>query len=81
MPNLERQLDIDKARIFTKIDLASAFWQIPIAVEDQPKTTFHFEGRSYQWVVMPFGLKNAPPTFQRLTDKVLAGMIGNGVYA
>ena len=59
MPSLERQLDVGKARYFTKMDLASAFWQIPIAPEDQRKTAFHFEGRSYKWLVMPFGLKNA----------------------
>ena len=81
MPSLEQQLDIGKAKFFTKMDLASAFWQIPIAPEDQLKTTFHFEGRSYKWVVMPFGLKNAPPTFQRLVDKVLSGLLGRGVYA
>ena len=46
MPGLENQLDIGKAKFFTKMDLASAFWQIPIAPEDQDKTTFHFEGRS-----------------------------------
>ena len=44
MSNLERQLDVGSAQFFTKIDLVSAFWQIPIAVEDQDKTTFHFEG-------------------------------------
>ena len=81
MPNLERQLDIGKANFFTKLDLSSAFWQIPLAERDQLKTTFHFEGRSFVWLVMPFGLKNAPPTFQRLVDKVLAGLIGRGVYA
>jgi hypothetical protein len=81
MPSLEHQLDIGKARFFTKMDLASAFWQIPIAPEDQIKTTFHFEGRSYMWLVMPFGLKNAPPTFQRLVDKVLSDLLGRGVYA
>ena len=81
MPSLERQLDVGKARYFTKMDLASAFWQIPIAPEDQPKTTFSFEDRSYKWLVMPFGLKNAPPTFQRLVDKILSDLIGRGVYA
>src|SRR5690606_26339886 len=81
MPSLERQLDVGKARYFTKMDLASAFWQIPIAPEDQPETTFSFEGRSCKWLVMPFGLKNAPPTFQRLVDKILSDLIGRGVYA
>ena len=81
MPSLETQLDVGRAKYFTKLDLASAFWQIPIAREDQHKTTFHFEGKSYKWVVMPFGLRNAPPTFQRLVDKVLSGLIGKGVYA
>ena len=81
MPSLERQLDVGKAKYFTKMDLASAFWQVPIAPEDQHKTTFHFEGRSYKWLVMPFGLKNAPPTFQRLVDRILADLLGRGVYA
>ena len=37
MPSLERQLDVGKARYFTKMDLASAFWQIPIALEDNTR--------------------------------------------
>ena len=45
------------------------------------KTAFHFEGRSYKWLVMPFGLKNAPPTFQRLVDRILSDLLGRGVYA
>ena len=81
MPSLEEQLNVGDAKWFTKIDLSSAFWQIPLAESDQLKTTFHFEGRSYVWLVMPFGLRNAPPTFQRLMDKTLAGLIGKGVYS
>jgi len=81
MPNLERQLEIGRSKFFTELDLSSAFWQIPLNERDQLKTTFHFEGKSYVWLVMPFDLKNAPPTFQRLVDKVLAGLIDRGVYA
>ena len=61
MPSLEKQLNIGKAKFFSKIDLASAFWQIQIAPQDRHKATFSFEGRSYQWVVMPFGLKTHHP--------------------
>jgi hypothetical protein len=81
MPNLERQLDIGKAKFFTKPDLSSALCQIPQCKRDRLKNTYHFEGKSYVWLVMPSGLRNAPPTFQRLVDKIRAGLIGRGVYA
>jgi len=80
MPNIEHQLDVGRAKFFTKIDLASAFWQIPIWPDHKIRTTFSFEGESYVWKVMPFGLRNAPATFQRLVDKILKGLIGRGIY-
>ena len=62
------------------MDLASAFWQVPLSREDSYKTAFSFEGVTYVWKVMPFGLRNAPPTFQRLGEKILASMIGHGAH-
>ena len=80
MPALERLLDVGRAKWFTKMDLSSAFWQVPLSDEDSLKTAFHFLGRTYVWRVLPFGLKNAPPTFQRLGEKVLASLLGRGVF-
>ena len=56
---------------FTSIDLASGYWQVEIDLKDKPKTAFTCHLRLYEFNVMPFGLKNAPPTFQRLMNKVL----------
>jgi len=48
---------------------------------DESKTTFMTETSSYCYEVMPFGLKNAGATYQRLLDKVLAPMLGRNVHA
>ena len=66
------------AKIFTKIDLASGFHQIAVAPETRPLTAFRLpeavQGSSlWQWTVMPFGLRNAPPTFQRAMAQALVG--------
>ena len=45
-------------------------WQVPVAKEDQPKTTFSSPMVLFQLKVMPFGLKRAPATLQRLMDCV-----------
>jgi len=71
LPNLEACLHLRSGKIFSKIDLASAFHQIPIATKDQVKTGFQAERQIYLWRYMPFGLSNAPATMQRLTDMVL----------
>ncbi len=56
------------------MDLASGYWQVPVAEQDIEKTAFITESGLYEFLVMPYGLTNGPPTFQRLMDMVLAGL-------
>lgn len=78
IPNISDILDkLGKANYFTTLDLASGFHQIEIHPEDIPKTAFTVEHGHYEFVRMPFGLKNAPSTFQRVMDNVLQGLQGN----
>jgi len=61
-------------KYFTAIDLESGFWQINMAGKDAEKTAFVTTFGAWEYVKMPFGLKNAPATFQRTMDAVLAGL-------
>jgi hypothetical protein len=72
LPNIPEMLEsFGGCRYFSTIDLASGYWQVPMAKEDQEKTAFKCKFGLYEFTVMPFGLTNAPATFQRLMDKVL----------
>ena len=58
------------------MDCVSGFWQIPVRTEDRPKRAFSTEYGPFEYKSIPFGLKGAPATFQRLMSTVLSGMQG-----
>ena len=63
------------ARWFSTLDLKSGYWQVPIQERDKEKTAFRTSsGQLFECNKVPFGLCNAPATFSRLMDRVLAGL-------
>ena len=60
------------AQFFSAFDCNARYWQIPIAEEDKPKTEFTCHSGTYQCTRLPFGLRNAPATFQRAIDMILS---------
>jgi hypothetical protein len=64
MPIPEELFDnIGNTNIFTIMDLKQGFNQIVLVTKDRKKTTFHGSNKLWEWLVMPFGLKNAPVFF------------------
>ena len=63
-----------EAKYLSKIDLSKEFYQLPLAEEDREKTAFITTGGKFEFTWMPFGLRNAPVTLQRLVDVVLGGL-------
>ncbi|GBG75313.1 hypothetical protein CBR_g19945 [Chara braunii] len=71
LPRIDDLLDrVQGCWYFSKIDLKSGYHQIAIRPEDQHKTTFQTRYGLYEFVVMPFGLCNAPGTFQHAMDRI-----------
>lgn len=72
MPRVEDLLDkLGKAQYLSTFDLAKGYYQVPVRDQDRDKTAFLSPYGKYRFRTMPFGLKGAPTTFQRLMDQIL----------
>ena len=65
---------LGKSKYYSKIDLSKGYWQIPVAEEDIEKTAFITPDGTYDFLRMPFGMKNSEATLVRGMRKILAGM-------
>lgn len=72
--------NLGNAKVFSTIDLESGFHQVIIKESDREKTAFSLNGAKYEFVRMPFGLKNAPSIFQRCVDDILRPYIAKFAY-
>lgn len=59
---------LNGAKVFSKIDLNNAYHQLPVVDQDRHKTAFTCRYGTFEFRVMPFGLCNAPSTFQRVMN-------------
>ena len=75
LPRIDTTLDaFAGSSWFSTLDLKSGYWQVELQEEDREKTAFTTGNGLWQFVVMPFGLCNAPATFERLIELVLVGL-------
>lgn len=81
LPNIEDLFSkIGRATYFSAIDLVSGFHQIEMEPESIPKTAFSTENGHYEFLRMPFGLKNGPPQFQRTMNLIFCDLPNVLVY-
>lgn len=73
LPTINHLLEnLRGSKLYTSLDLASSFWQIPLKPEDRNMTTFSSPFGSYRYTTMPQGLSASPETFCKLSDMILA---------
>jgi len=76
LPKIDEVFDqLGGAAYFSALDLTSGYWQIPMHPDDKEKTAFRTRDGLFEWNVMPFGLSNAPGSFQRDMEYVLSSVL------
>ncbi|KAE8988352.1 hypothetical protein PR003_g23460, partial [Phytophthora rubi] len=75
MPLIDDILNVlGDAQLFSTMDIASGYWNVPMHPDSVSKTAFTCKYGLYEWLVMPFGLCNAVPAFERLMETVLVDL-------
>lgn len=81
LPRIEDCVDqVGAARYVSKFDLLKGYYQVPLTPRAQEISAFVTPNGLYSYTRMPFGLRNAPSTFQRLMNQVVGGLEGCAVY-
>lgn len=81
LPHMDDCIDrVGAANFVSRFDLLKGYWQVPLTQRAQEISAFVTPFGLYSYMVMPFGLKNAPATFQRLMNHVVSGLEGCSVY-
>lgn len=71
---------VGSAKFVSKFDLLKGYWQVPLSARAREVSAFVTPFGLFEYTVMSFGLRNAPATFQRLMNMVVAGLAGCAVY-
>ena len=75
MPRVEEVLEkVGKSKVISKVDLTKVYYQVPMHPEDIEKTAFVCHIGKYEFLRMPFGVRNAPAVFQELMHKLFRGV-------
>ena len=76
IPSMERMIEkVASAKFITKLDLTKGYWQVPLEKTAIEKSAFITSKGLYEFLVMPFGKKTAPATFQRMMSDLILILI------
>lgn len=74
-PRIDDILDaLGEAKYFSTLDLIAGYWQVELDEDSRAKSAFTTFKGLYEFTRMPFGLRNAPATFQQIMQRILAGL-------
>ena len=81
IPRVDDCIDrVGKAKFLTKLDLLKGYWCVPLSDRGREISAFVTPSGLYEYNVMPFGMKNAPATFQRMIHSVIQGLENTEAY-